>query len=108
MQNHAVTILFGSPEIIPHLPVTIVAEVNGKNAVEMGETFFGQKIERQRYTRRRTDSFRSLSQILQMAVGVFIRRRVQDFTWKPEHALRLVLLHQLGHCRLEISQYFDF
>jgi hypothetical protein len=75
--------------------------------MEVRKPFFGQKVERQRDTRRIADSSRSLSQRLQVMVRIFARWRLQELGGEPQHTLRFVRRHQFVYERLEISEYFD-
>ena len=44
---------------------------------------------------------------LQVAVRIFVRRRLEELAGKPEHALRLVRRHQFVYERLEVGEHFD-
>ena len=50
----------------------------------------------------------ALAQLVQMVVGVGVRRRREQLAREPEHALRLVRLHQLVDDRLEVGEHLDF
>jgi hypothetical protein len=107
VQNCAVPVFLGGPEVIPFGPDAVGAEVDGEEAMEVRQPLFGEKIERQRDAGRIAYSSGALSQRLQMMIGIFSRRRLQQLRGEPEHPLRFVRRHQLNNQGLQIGEHLD-
>src|SRR5258706_2860943 len=73
----------------------------------MGQSLLGEEVEGQRDASRQADALRALPKMADMQIGVRIRLGRQQLARKPEHALGLVLLHELVNDGLEVREDFD-
>ena len=73
----------------------------------MRQPFFGEEIERERDAGRLADAFCALSQLATMAVGICIRRRIENLARKPQHTLRFVRPPSIGYDFLEVGEHLD-
>ena len=100
-------VFLGGPEIVPPGPDAVGAEVDGKQTMEVRESFLGKQIQGECDARRIAYSSCPLSERFQMAIRIFSRWRLQQLRGKPKHAFGFVRRHQLGDDGLEIGEHLD-
>jgi hypothetical protein len=95
VQYLSVSVFLGSPQIVPAAPKTVVAEIDGEETVKVGESLFGEEIQRQRCAGGVGNAGRLLPKLVEVGVGTLTGGWAQQIVGKPKLALALVDLHQL-------------
>ena len=100
MEDLAVPVFLGGPQIVPAAPEAVVPQVHSEQPVEVGQALFGQEVQRQRCPggvgNTRWPGPRSS---LRWVVGAFVGCRAEQIRREPELALPLVSFHELADRR---------
>jgi len=87
--------------------VAFISEIDSENSVKVRKAFFGEQVESEGYARRLTDPLGALAELTEVPVRIFVRRRIENLTRKPENPLCFVNCHKLRDNLFEVRKNFD-
>ena len=107
VQDLAVPVLLGGPQVVPEAPVAVVLEIDGEQAVEMRQALFGEGVDRERRPHGIGNALRARAQVAQVRLAAIALGEAEQVGRHPQHALALVRRHHFAYGGLEILQDFE-